>query len=135
WNLVAETSSAPPWNLRPATWTAHPEGATHWASVTPVVFDRHPKEKERGAYMKEAAAMIAAACERIGLPSPSEVIVTYVSAHTGVPPSFNFPRLTRKDGRERRHSHAILVFERPVRGPILIGAGRYRGYGFFRPLR
>jgi hypothetical protein len=40
----------------------------------------------------------------------------------------------RKDGSERRHTHAILVFDEPVRGPVLIGAGRYRGYGFCRPL-
>ena len=45
-----------------------------------------------------------------------------------------FPRLNRKDGSDRRHTHAILVFEEPVRGPILIGAGRYRGYGLCRAL-
>lgn len=45
-----------------------------------------------------------------------------------------FPRLRRKDGSERRHTHAILVFDEPVRGPILVGAGRYRGYGFCRPM-
>jgi len=30
--------------------------------------------------------------------------------------------------------HAILVFDEPARGPVLIGAGRYRGYGMCRPL-
>lgn len=59
---------------------------------------------------------------------------TAVSAHLGVPLAFEFPRLTRKDGSERRHAHAILVFNEPVRGPVLIGAGRYRGYGVCRPL-
>lgn len=78
--------------------------------------------------------MIAAACTRIGLSNPREVIVTPVSAHLGVPPAFTFPRWRRKDGNERRHSHAILVFERAVCGPVLIGAGRFRGYGFCRPL-
>jgi len=78
--------------------------------------------------------MISAACESIGLPKPREVIVTAVSAHLGVPPAFAFPRLCRKDGSERRHAHAILVFDVPVCGPMLLGAGRYRGYGLCRPM-
>lgn len=134
WNVVPDTAASPPWNLRPSTWTAHPNGATHWTSVTPVVFDRHPKGTDRGAYMKAAAAMIANSCMRIGLPAPRDVIVTHVSAHAGVPLAFEFPRFTRKDGSERRHAHAILVFAEPVCGPVLIGAGRYRGYGLCRPI-
>lgn len=134
WKVAAETSASPTWNLRPQVWTAHPHGATHWSTVTPVVFDRHPKAHERAEYQREIAAMIATACTRIGLLEPREVIVTQVSAHPGVPPASAFPRLRRKDGSERRHAHAILVFDHPVCGPIVVGAGRYRGYGFCRPL-
>jgi CRISPR-associated protein Csb2 len=134
WSLARELGARPPRALQPEAWTAHPEGATHWATVTPVAFDRHPKAKDRAAYQREAAEMIAAACVAVGLPRPREVVVTSVSAHLGVAPAHVFPRLTRKDGSERRHAHAILVFEEPVRGPILIGAGRYRGYGVARPV-
>ena len=134
WRLGRELGPRPRWALRPEAWTAHPEGATHWATVTPVAFDRHPRAKDRAAYQREAAEMIAAGCEAIGLPRPREVVVTSVSAHLGVPPAHVFPRLTRKDGSERRHAHAILVFEEPVVGPMLIGAGRYRGYGLARPV-
>jgi CRISPR-associated protein Csb2 len=102
--------------------------------VTPIVFDRHPKEKDRSAYQREIAAMIAQAAVRVGLPEPRDVIVTAVSAHLGVPLAHAFPRLRRKDGSQRRHAHAILVFGERVRGPILLGAGRYRGYGVCRPL-
>jgi CRISPR-associated protein Csb2 len=102
--------------------------------VTPVAFDRHPKEKDRVAYQREAAEMISGACAAIGLPRPREVVVTPVSAHLGVPPAHAFPRLRRKDGTDRRHAHAILVFDEPVVGPVLIGAGRYRGYGVCRPM-
>ncbi len=135
WRIAGERRSSPPWNLRPEAWTAFPRGATHWSTVTPVVFDRHPKNKERAAYEREVAAMIAGGCMRIGLPRPREVIVTQISAHPGVPPAFEFPRLRRKDGSERRHTHAILVFDRPVCGPVLIGAGRYRGYGVGRAIQ
>lgn len=134
WGLVRELGDRPPWTLRPETWTAHPAGATHWSTVTPVAFDRHPKTKDRSEYQREVSAMIADACGAIGLPRPREAVVTHVSGHLGVPPAFEFPRLRRKDGSERRHAHAILVFDQPVRGPVLIGAGRYRGYGVYRPL-
>lgn len=123
-----------PWNLRPEAWTAYPVGATHWATVTPIALDRHPKSKAPQAYRQEVAEVIAAGCVAVGLPRPREVIVTQASAHLGVPPAHAFPRLRRKDGTNRRHTHAILVFDQPVRGPVLVGAGRYRGYGACRPL-
>lgn len=134
WNVTPVTESSPPQSLRPDTWTAHPEGATHWSTVTPVAFDRHAKAKNKADHQRELAGMIAKSCERIGLPKPREVIVTPVSAHLGTPPAHAFPKLKRKDGSDRRHSHAILVFDEPVRGPVVIGAGRFRGYGVCRPL-
>jgi CRISPR-associated protein Csb2 len=134
WTIGHDTSTSPTWNLRPAMWTAHPAGATHWSTVTPVVFDRHPKANDRAACQQDIAAMIGTACVRIGLPQPRKVIAAQISAHAGVPPASSFPRLRRKDGSERQHMHAILVFDRPVCGPILIGAGRFRGYGFCRPM-
>jgi CRISPR-associated protein Csb2 len=33
-----------------------------------------------------------------------------------------------------RFVHADLVFAEPVRGPVIIGAGRYFGYGLCRPM-
>jgi CRISPR-associated protein Csb2 len=134
WRLMPVIGDAPPLNLRPETWTSHPEGSTHWATVTPIAFDRHPRKKDRRAYEREAAEMIAAACTSIGLPRPQEVIVTAVSAHLAAPPAHAFPRLARKDGGQRCHAHAILIFDQPVVGPMLLGAGRYRGYGMCRPL-
>lgn len=134
WAVEPLTMARPPVSLRADTWTAHPAGATHWATVTPVAFDQHPKARNKVAYHTEATELISAACERVGLPRPREVIITPVSAHLGAPPAHAFPRLRRKDGTERRHIHVILVFPEPVRGPVLLGAGRYRGYGFCRPI-
>jgi len=134
WRISGLKATEPPWNLRSDVWTANPDGATHWSTVTPIAFDRHPKEKDRSAYHREIAAMIAQAAVRVGLPEPRDVVVTAVSAHLGVPLARTFPRLQRKDGSQPRHAHAILVFGERVRGPILLGAGRYRGYGVCRPL-
>jgi CRISPR-associated protein Csb2 len=134
WGVEPVIASRPPLNLRAETWTAHPKGATKWSTMTPVAFDRHPKSKEKAAYQAEVAAMIGECCTRIGLPVPREVIVTPVSAHLGVPPARAFPSLRRKDGAPRRHTHGILIFDEPVCGPVILGAGRYRGYGVCRPM-
>jgi CRISPR-associated protein Csb2 len=134
WHVQPVTMARPLETLRAATWTAHPTGATHWATITPIAFDQHPKAKNKAESVAELTEMIRAACERVGLPSPREIIVTPVSAHLGAPPAHAFLRLRRKDGSERCHSHAILVFDQAVCGPILIGAGRYRGYGLCRPM-
>jgi CRISPR-associated protein Csb2 len=134
WGIVPLAAQRPPLTLLPETWTAYPDGNTHWATVTPIAFDQHPKAKDRAEYQIEIAAMIVLACQRVGLPEPRQVVATPVSAHLGSPPAHTFPRLPRKDGSQRRHSHAILIFAEPVRGPILLGAGRYRGYGLCLPM-
>jgi CRISPR-associated protein Csb2 len=64
------------------------------------------------------------------------VIVTPVPMFLGAPHAREMPRIVRKsDGGKNRQTHAILTFDRDVQGPVLIGAGRYRGYGLCRPLR
>ena len=134
WRLETVTASRPPLGLRASIWTAHPDGATEWSSVTPVVLDRHAKSREPATYRQEVAEVTGLACTRTGLPEPRHVVVTPVSAHLGAPASHDYPRLHRKDGSQRRQTHVILVFDQPVRGPIVIGAGRYRGYGLCRPI-
>lgn len=38
-------------------------------------------------------------------------------------------RMTRKSDEARRsHTHATMIFNQPVRGPVMVGAGRPRGY-------
>ncbi len=135
WSLAELTWESPPWNLQSRAWTAWPDGARCWGSVTPVVFDRHPKARQRAEAERQAAAQVADGCERIGLPRPRVVEILPVSPHPGAPASHEFPRLRRKDGSERQHRHVRLWFDEPVCGPIAIGAGRYRGYGFCRPVR
>jgi CRISPR-associated protein Csb2 len=134
WRAEPVIEMRPAWNLRQESWTAHPSGTTRWSTITPIVYDRHPKSDDQSSYQREVAAMIGQCCGRVGLPLPRDIIVTSVSAHIGVPPAFAFPRLHRKDGSARRHTHAIIVFDAPVCGPMILGAGRYRGYGVCRPI-
>jgi CRISPR-associated protein Csb2 len=134
WNLVAPEEQT---NLKPLLWTASNKGAMEWATVTPFVFDRHSKAKDKEGYETELKASIQLAWNRIAPDQPDNeprVIITPVSAHLGAPAAHEFPRLQRKDGSQLRHCHAVLEFSRPVRGPLLLGAGRYRGYGLCRPM-
>jgi CRISPR-associated protein Csb2 len=127
--LELETRERPPANLRPARWTS---SSSVWASATPVVLNRHFKGKDR---WEQAAESVKDACEHIGLPRPRNVLLHPVSHIEGAPHAREFPPLFRKrDGGRRSHSHAVLVFDEPVEGPVLIGAGRFRGYGLCRPI-
>ncbi len=118
-----------PWNLQPKTWTGP---ARMWSTVTPVVLDRHFDGKDR---WEKAAESLKDSCERIDLPRPVEVLLDPISMFEGVPKANEFPWITRKkDGGRLHHSHAVIVFEQEIRGPVVIGAGRFRGYGLCRPL-
>ncbi len=137
WELQPPYAGSSLATLRDRVWTAFPEGARVWATVTPYVYDRHPKAKDKATYQRELAEAVRESWHRV-CQSPEvavEVIITPVSAHLGAPASHEFPRLVRKDGTQCRHTHAILIFDKPVVGPILLGAGRYRGYGLCRPLK
>lgn len=126
WEILPEEREAPPLALDPNTWT---RPAQCWATVTPIVLDRYPKRN----HATEAEQAIGDACERIGLPRPVNVVTTPVSLFIGVPHASNFAPMPAKSGARRWHTHAVLSFAEPVSGPVLLGAGRYRGYGLCRP--
>jgi len=120
---------SPPWSLKSDTCTRRCEV---WASVTPVVLDRHFDGPDK---WEKVAESVKDACERIGLPRPVDVLLHPVSMFEGVPRSNEFPYMIRKkDGGRLHHAHAVIRFDENVRGPVLIGAGRFRGYGLCRPL-
>lgn len=125
-----ETRESPPQSLRADVWTVP---ARRWASVTPVVLDRHHDGKDK---WEKAAEGVKDACVNIGLPRPLDVMLHPVSLVEGVPRANEFPYLTRKsDGGRMHQAHAVILFEQEVEGPVMIGAGRFRGYGLCRPLR
>ncbi|MDI9631437.1 MAG: CRISPR-associated protein, family (Cas_GSU0054) [Acidobacteria bacterium ADurb.Bin051] len=119
WTLELEDREPPPHTLDRMTY----EGpAATWATVTPIVLDRYTKKPA------EQEETISRACELIGLPKPEQVVLTRLSPLRGVPPARLFPPC-----RRRYHLHAVIHWAEPVRGPVVIGAGRYVGYGLMRP--
>lgn len=139
WVAERETRSRAPKGLTPETWS---RPSRFWATVTPIVLDRHPKKdrrKELSAWRNEVAQMVGRSCEHIGLPRPSIVRVEKHAFLKGVPSSqpnrSGFPLMDHSDGKTQRiQTHAFLEFEHPVQGPVLLGAGRFRGYGLCKPI-
>lgn len=113
-------------SLRPSTWTRPSEC---WATVTPIVLPRFPR---RGLSREE---VIAQACVDAGYPEPAEIRVGYVPFLAGVPHARSFHTRVKAGMPPRPLMHAELRFGVLVRGPLILGAGRYLGFGFCRPLR
>lgn len=109
------------WTLREERWR---RPARHYASVLPLVFDRHPK---RG----DPSPALAFSARAAGLPEPSEAWASPYSPLQGVPPSRHF-RLPQ--GVEGYVAHAVVLFPKPVEGPVLLGRGRYLGLGLMAPM-
>ena len=139
WTLRQENRPTPAITLQPRTWTSPSDT---WATVTPIVLDRHPKAdraKDREQWSVEVADAIAESCERQGLPRPVAVDVDKTSWHRGAPRALagkgaGYPPMPVKQGQaSRQQVHAWLRFAQPVEGPLLLGAGRFRGYGLCKP--
>lgn len=135
--LVREQRLNPPQSLSARTWTA---SCTVWETVTPIVLDRFPKSdrgKEREGWLAEVAEIVSQSCLNIDLPEPAEVHVHHNAFVLGVSkarPSGGFPPMTGRDGKPSRYQvHARIEFSTPVQGPVILGAGRFVGYGFCRP--
>ncbi len=146
--------------LRAETWTALERGgATTWLSVTPVVLDRFPKadrQENPARWHAEVCGLVRQACTRVGLPEPNVVDVGTTSWVVGSPRAVQKRRPLRTaragggrtdagfgDGFPPLHTpgseacrpqvHVLCHFAEPVLGPVILGAGRYRGYGLLRP--
>lgn len=122
--------------------------ATRWCkasrrfiTATPIALDRHPGNLrcniDRTAHKAaaEAASSIEDACERIGLPRPSNVSISLAPLLPGSQHVRQFAPWPPRPGRTRRaRVHAEIVFRETVCGPVLLGAGRYFGLGLCLPV-
>jgi CRISPR-associated protein Csb2 len=137
-------------------------GATIFASVTPVVLDRFPKAERldtagRQAWEDEVRQIVLNSCARVALPEPALVDIDTTSWHQACPRAIGkrrplrghpgsenaldaalgdgFPLYPAKGtNAPRPQVHVWLQFPRPVIGPVILGAGRYQGYGLCKPL-
>ncbi len=133
WSIARDTSIDPKLTLRTSTYT---NPSRSWASVSPVVLDRMPKKdrtQDPIGWREEVASTIALSCANAGLPEPIQIRIEktpfFIGSQRAMPGQGGFPLL--RHGRFQ--VHVQLDFAEPVAGPVLIGAGRFRGYGLFRP--
>jgi CRISPR-associated protein Csb2 len=110
--------------------------ARTWATCTPIVLDRHLKAKGNAQRDAEIASLLRHACANIGLPEPAQIAAGKHSAIRGAPPAYpsgRRPPWTRwrlpDSLSSRQLTHAVLQFAEPVRGPVMLGAGRFVGLG------
>ncbi|MEX2530112.1 MAG: type I-U CRISPR-associated protein Csb2 [Gemmatimonadota bacterium] len=127
------------YNLQPRTWC---RASRTWVTATPVALDRNPKTLwARDAHAatqgeRRAIRSIRQACERIGLPQPEQVSLERTAPLRGTEPVGSHPPFPgRGAGPRRVLVHAHLRFTELIRGPVVLGAGRFRGAGLFRPIR
>lgn len=120
--------------------TLYSRAAAAFATVTPIVLDRHLKGNGE-ARQEEIISQIKSACINIGLPEPDRVIPDKHSAIEGAPsaqPSGKSPEWMRwrlpSSLNSRFLSHAVICFSAPVNGPVILGAGRFVGLGLCRPI-
>lgn len=122
------------WSLRPNPYI---EESRLWATVTPIVLDRHLKRKDD----TEVRELVMRACEHAGLPKPNpdRIRAGKHSAVQGAPPAHPLsgePHWMRwkvpKSLDSRPLVHAVIDFGQAISGPVMLGAGRFAGLGLCR---
>lgn len=136
-----------PWKdlvtLRASRW-ARP--SDRWATATPIALDgecpalNHSKGAVRRKAHKIATRLVARAASRAVHGAFAEedigVALNFDAPVVGAPHLRNVPYFQRAGHpRPRRVVHAVITFPNPVRGPLLLGAGRHFGLGLCLPLQ
>ena len=127
-------------SLKPNAWARR---SRRWASATPVALPAHPGNLGSGSPGARAKAWVRAeesvakSCEHVGLPRPVDVRVSLVSDLIGTRPARDFPVFKQGSGGGgviRRLVHVSVEFGTEVRGPLVLGSGRFLGLGLMRPV-
>lgn len=128
-------------SLRPSTWS---RPSRTWISITPIALPRHPGSLSKGSAAARAKAWkrvesaVMSSCEHIGLPRPASMVLSHNPFARGASPSGSYPPFMQKgsggDPVRRKLVHASLTFKEKVRGPMMLGTGRFAGLGLMRPM-
>ncbi len=120
-NAEAWAGQRKPRAAAPGRWTGP---SRRWVTAFPAIHERHvPLTLEE----------ICRWCDHAGIPHPS----SFRSVRSALIPGAVslMPSEVHRQGMPRRpFSHLELVFDEAVRGPIVIGSGRQRGFGLCAPV-
>jgi CRISPR-associated protein Csb2 len=124
--------------LDPKRWC---RASTRFITTTPIALDKNPgklrSNQDSTAHKAalEAQQSISDACLRVVGVRPSSVEVSLAPLLPGAQHVRDFLPWPGRPGRTPRvRVHADIRFEAPVRGPLLLGAGRYFGLGLCLPV-
>jgi CRISPR-associated protein Csb2 len=124
--------------LDPQRWC---RASARFLTATPIALDRNPgnlrSNQDRTAHKAavEAQQNISDACFRVVGARPSSVEVSLAPLLPGAQHVRDFLPWPGRLGRTTRaRVHADIRFANPVRGPLLLGAGRYFGLGLCLPV-
>jgi CRISPR-associated protein Csb2 len=148
-NLALASGSLPPFvvrrvdvsgkkSLAPETWC---HASTRFITATPIALDKNPgnlRSNKDGTARRaalEAQQSIRDACLRIVGVRPAAVEVSLAPLLPGAQHVRHFQPWPGRPGRTPRvRVHADIRFDEPVRGPLILGAGRYFGLGLCLPV-
>lgn len=148
-NLTLAAGSLPPFTLRrvdvsakrslsPDLWC---RASMRFITATPIALDRNPgnlRSNLDGTAHKaavEAQRSISDACLRVVGVRPASVEVSLAPLLPGAQHVREYLPWPGRPGRTARmRVHADIRFAQPVRGPLLLGAGRYFGLGLCLPV-
>ncbi len=122
--------------LRPDIWNGR---TRRWVSVTPISLPTHPGKLSQGTVSARAKAWgraeaaVSRSCQHVGLPAPVAVSASLSPLVAGSRSAPSFPSFRQKQ-EVRRLVHAEVLFDLPIRGPLVLGSGRYLGLGLMRPI-
>lgn len=123
--LISESTAK---TLRSETWTRASE---LWASVTPVVLHHYPDKRKPA----DVERILRDGFRSAGLPDATELRIRSASVFKGAGHANSMPKLDQQGvALTRFQTHVMVRFAEPVRGPVLLGRGRFRGYGLMRPV-
>lgn len=124
--------------LDPTRWC---RASTRFITATPIALDKNPgnlRSNQDGTARKaalEAQHSISEACLRVVGVRPVSVEVSLAPLLPGAQHVRDFLPWPGRPGRTPRvRVHADICFATPVRGPLLLGAGRYFGLGLCLPV-
>ena len=148
-NLTLAAGTLPPFLVRrvevsakssldPRRWC---RASKRFMTATPIALDKNPgnlRSNQHGTARKaalEAQQSISEACLRLVGVRPASVEVSFAPLLPGAQHVRHFLPWPGRPGRAPRvRVHADILFDEPVGGPLLLGAGRYFGLGLCLPV-
>lgn len=125
WHLSEVPAETSP--LHTLDWSAWTKPAAVWATATPVAFDHYPKGAD------DELRVLLAGLRTTGF-DPHLVAEVSIGTHSPLHGTQPCQAYYERSGRARSWlRHVVFRFDRPVRGPVLLGRLRYFGLGLFYP--